>query len=239
MATFSGPKNTIKTPLLILDAKNPKSYPGSGTTWYDISGNNNHGTFINQPYWQSTEGGIFIFDGVDDRITTTLRYWGNNVTFSAWVKRVENVTYYNMFMGRYLPYFSFLANAQNFWSYYTTGVGQTVLYTRTLNNNTWYNFTYTITSDGTTSVMKNYTNGVLDTVGSYNGTSINGDGGAVFNGSHSNYDPGYYFTVGDGSSFNWYPFRGSIGRVEVYNEALTSQEILDNFNVNKYIYGYI
>jgi hypothetical protein len=30
--------------VLCLDARNPKSYPGTGNTWFDISGNNNHAT---------------------------------------------------------------------------------------------------------------------------------------------------------------------------------------------------
>ena len=30
--------------LLNLDAANPASYSGTGTTWNDLSGNNNHGT---------------------------------------------------------------------------------------------------------------------------------------------------------------------------------------------------
>lgn len=30
--------------VLYLDAANPKSYSGSGTTWYDLTGNNNNAT---------------------------------------------------------------------------------------------------------------------------------------------------------------------------------------------------
>ena len=30
-----------------VDAGNGNSYPGSGTTWSDLSGNNNHATLIN------------------------------------------------------------------------------------------------------------------------------------------------------------------------------------------------
>lgn len=49
--------------VLHLDAANPKSYPGSGTTWYDLSGNSNHFTLINSPAFS---GSYFGFDGVDD-----------------------------------------------------------------------------------------------------------------------------------------------------------------------------
>ncbi|MEZ5256616.1 MAG: hypothetical protein R2705_06915 [Ilumatobacteraceae bacterium] len=32
------------TPLFYLDATNPASYPGSGSTWTDLSGNSRNGT---------------------------------------------------------------------------------------------------------------------------------------------------------------------------------------------------
>lgn len=35
--------------VLHLDAANPKSYPGSGTVWKDLSGNGNDGTLVNSP----------------------------------------------------------------------------------------------------------------------------------------------------------------------------------------------
>ena len=64
------------------DAANPKSYPGSGTTWYDLSGNDNHGTLLNSPTFNSDKGGCFVFDGTNDRIsftlvaTKTVCFWG-------------------------------------------------------------------------------------------------------------------------------------------------------------------
>ena len=64
------------------DAANPKSYPGSGTTWYDLSGNDNHGTLLNEPSFSSDKGGCFTFDGTNDRISftsvaiKTVCFWG-------------------------------------------------------------------------------------------------------------------------------------------------------------------
>lgn len=54
--------------VLCLDAGNSKSYPGSGTTWNDLSGNGNNGTLVNGVGYASRNGGIFTFDGVDDHI---------------------------------------------------------------------------------------------------------------------------------------------------------------------------
>lgn len=44
--------------VLAVDAGNLSSYPGSGTTWFDLSGNNNNGTFVGSISFQSTNGGV-------------------------------------------------------------------------------------------------------------------------------------------------------------------------------------
>jgi prepilin-type N-terminal cleavage/methylation domain-containing protein len=48
---------------LNLDAGNAASYPGSGTTWTDISGNNNNGSFVNTITYDSNNGGSLVFNG--------------------------------------------------------------------------------------------------------------------------------------------------------------------------------
>jgi len=50
--------------ILALDAANPKSYPGSGNIWYDMSKSRAHSTLINSPTWNSQ--GYFSFDGIND-----------------------------------------------------------------------------------------------------------------------------------------------------------------------------
>lgn len=54
---------------LCLDAGNTKSYPGSGTTWTDISRNGNTGTLTNGPTFSSANKGAIVFDGTNDYIT--------------------------------------------------------------------------------------------------------------------------------------------------------------------------
>lgn len=82
MASAAGPNIVTDNLKLFFDAANPKSYPGSGTTVYDLSGNNNHGTLLNSPTFSSDQGGCFTFDGSDDRIsftsvaTKTVCFWG-------------------------------------------------------------------------------------------------------------------------------------------------------------------
>ena len=54
--------------VLNLDAGNPYSYAGAGTTWYDVSTSNNNSTLTNGPTYSSDSGGGIVFDGVDDYV---------------------------------------------------------------------------------------------------------------------------------------------------------------------------
>ena len=51
--------------VLYLDAANPKSYPGTGTTWYDLSGNGRHATKAGSqsPTYPLFSNGYFTFTG--------------------------------------------------------------------------------------------------------------------------------------------------------------------------------
>lgn len=94
-STFQyGPKVVTDGLILYLDAANPKSYPGSGTDWIDLSRlNNNNGTLINGPTFDSANGGNIVFDGIDDYVDTTnpsnlspsssfsLSVWGNGIGY--------------------------------------------------------------------------------------------------------------------------------------------------------------
>lgn len=55
--------------VLNLDAADPKSYPGSGTIWYDLSGRNNHGNLFNGPIYNTASPIHLAFDGVNDVAT--------------------------------------------------------------------------------------------------------------------------------------------------------------------------
>jgi hypothetical protein len=50
MALYHSPSISTNGLILCLDAANPKSYPGSGTTWFDLSGNGNHFTIAATAY---------------------------------------------------------------------------------------------------------------------------------------------------------------------------------------------
>jgi uncharacterized delta-60 repeat protein len=89
MALSHSPQISLNGLVLCLDAANSKSYPGSGTTWTDLSGNGNNGTLTNGPTFDSDNLGSLVFDGVDDysELTSnytlsagwTLSFWGNPI----------------------------------------------------------------------------------------------------------------------------------------------------------------
>ena len=68
MASAAGPNIVTDGLILHLDAANTQSYPGSGTTWTDISGKNNSPTLINGPTFNSDNMGSIVLDGTDDMV---------------------------------------------------------------------------------------------------------------------------------------------------------------------------
>ena len=75
--------------VLALDAGNIKSYPGSGTTWGDLSGNGNVGIMTNGPVYSSMNGGTIVFDGNNDNVsigTNGFSFGSSPGTLSAWAK---------------------------------------------------------------------------------------------------------------------------------------------------------
>jgi len=76
---FTGPDIVTDGLVLALDAANPKSYPGSGTTWYDISGNGNTGSLINSPTYVVDNFGTFTIDGTNEYFTAS-----GVVTTTSW-----------------------------------------------------------------------------------------------------------------------------------------------------------
>jgi hypothetical protein len=82
MGTLSGGPNIVTDGLVLhLDAANPKSYPGSGTTWADLSGRRYNFNLINGPTFNSNNLGGIEQDGINDYIerthTTDLAFNGN------------------------------------------------------------------------------------------------------------------------------------------------------------------
>ncbi|MDC0119905.1 cadherin domain-containing protein, partial [Flavobacteriaceae bacterium] len=62
--TDLGFEGIVKDGLLLhLDSRNSSSYPGTGSIWYDLSGNGFNGNLINSPSFSDENGGIINLDG--------------------------------------------------------------------------------------------------------------------------------------------------------------------------------
>ncbi len=88
VATGFNQQDIVKDGLVLwLDANDKTSYPGTGTTWRDLSGLNNSGLLTNGPTFDTANGGSIVFDGSDDygkndvpnlptgNVTTTICAW--------------------------------------------------------------------------------------------------------------------------------------------------------------------
>jgi len=211
--------------VLALDAGNPKSYPGSGTTWNDISGQGNNGTLVNGVGFDSSNGGSLSFDGVDDYIqlqTTTLS--AASSTISSWINiddfitgksstgRVfirNSVNNFNNLIGFYNGGYSFEVST-NSNPHEMAGRTTGNVSSSAISPGSWFNFSLVFDLN----IFYGYVNGIQ--LGS---AALSSD--LSFN------------RIGDGSGFaDSYPayMKGKISNFQVYNKALTSQEIQQNFN---------
>jgi hypothetical protein len=85
MSLSRGPKIVTNGLVLYLDAANTKSYSGSGTAWYNLSGNSNTGTLTNGPTFSAGNQGSIVFDGVNDNVLlSSTAGLTNNFTIDLW-----------------------------------------------------------------------------------------------------------------------------------------------------------
>ena len=93
MSTRYNPSIVRDNLVLYLDAANTKSYPGSGTTWTDISRKGTDGTLTNGATFNSDNMGRIVFDGTNDYVDiTSLPVISSTsaMTMEAWVN-VDNL----------------------------------------------------------------------------------------------------------------------------------------------------
>jgi hypothetical protein len=72
---------------MFLDAGNASSYPGSGTAWTDLSGNSRNGTLTGGPTYTSADGGSIVFDGTNDFVQCSGSITATAATFVIWMRR--------------------------------------------------------------------------------------------------------------------------------------------------------
>lgn len=183
--------------------------------------NNYTGDITNGPTYDSTNGGSLVFDGVNDFVLTNFVNIGNNMTFEAWVKCTQNISSLNMFMGKYLPYFGFAGGNSLFFSNYIDNTQRSIQTATNLSLNVWYHAVFTTSYSGSQTTMKIFVNGVESALNTFSGAQTNANN---------------FFMIGDGnngSNASWYPFKGNVALVRIFNRTLTNAEILTNYNTTK------
>lgn len=113
LITGGPPSITVSNLLLYWDVSNPNSYPGTGTTIYDLSENGNNGTLVNGVSYNSSNGGVLVFDGIDDFVfSNTPNLASSNytvigasryVSITSGFQRIINSTSNNWLMGHWGP----------------------------------------------------------------------------------------------------------------------------------------
>lgn len=84
MSVYGGPKIVTDGLIVHLDAANTKSYPGSGTTWTDLSGNGNTGSLNNSQSFSSNNGGYIInsnYQNISITQNSTINDHSGNYTY--------------------------------------------------------------------------------------------------------------------------------------------------------------
>ena len=201
--------------MLILDAKNPRSYTGSGTSWRDVSGNGYTATLVSSPTYNAS--GYFVFTGTQSATVTNPLFSSqtnlNQVwTVSAWlsVDDTASQSLINFGIGLYPSY-----GTNNSLLYLNSGVNDYYTYGGDVGSLGWKYITFRFqNSNGTRTIYSNATN--ITTSGP-NATST-----PVALNSTS--------TIASN-------LRGNLATLEIYNRLLTDAEVTQNFNAMRGRYG--
>jgi|LakMenEpi03Aug12_release.lakeMendotaPanAssembly.Ray.scaffolds.fasta_scaffold109161_2 hypothetical protein len=214
--------------VLYLDSGNSSSYPGSGTTWTDLSGNGKNITLVNCTYSGSGSSGYINFNGSSSYGTLGSALFGapSSTTFSVslWVYGNSNpVSPQEWFSqwdssgsGQSLFVGARNYSAGNATVYIADGGSATVPYNTTGNWTNW-----TVINDVNNNNAYIYSNGVLratlgsKAAGTYSAPLYLGKQGSL-----------------DGEYFN-----GRMSIVRAFNRALTSAEVAQEFNAFRGRYG--
>ena len=228
--------------VLDLDAAKRDSYAGVGTAWNDISGNRNNGSLTNSPTFNNVNSGSIVFDGVDDygeaQRNITLR--PDYVTICAWVKYTggQNLSFIggcgNTGTAGYSLYINCVGGIPNNFGF-IAGNGNTIGGgTPSVNFGTPGVSTINYicaTFDG--SILRGYQNGVL-----INSVTQPTPGPLVYPTTGSSPILGGMFIGIIESSISVARYwTGNIFQIKVYNRALSSTEILQNYNATKSRFG--
>jgi hypothetical protein len=232
MGIFRGPNFTRNGLVLSIDAGSYRSYIGNGTSVKDVSRNGKNGTLTNGASFNSSNGGVFSFDGVDDYISipnsSTINPNSGSFSIICWVnsdpsndgdswdlwvgKRSGGSNGYYVGANNPSGVRFMIGNDAN--SRTDTGF---ISYTF----NTWAMFTAILNrTDNTQTIIRN----------NYEETAVTTPSGGNY------YNTGT-LSIGGDIGVNAYYVNGKIGNVLMYNTALTPERVGEIFNATKKRYG--
>jgi hypothetical protein len=241
MALAHSPALVTSGLTLCLDAANPKSYPGSGTTWTDLSGNGNNGTLVNGVGYSGDNLGSLVFDGVNDYVNSN--YFpnlspGDSYSHSVWFK-TTSATVGDNGSNRLIEARDssksgnpLIASGVNFSASNTlfflvrgsNGIRRDIVVSNiSVNDGVWRQVHFQILSNGHTQIYLNGESLGQNTSGV--DTNINLSDRFLAIGARN---------LEGNISAN---FNGNIAQVSIYNRALTASEIQQNYNALKSRYG--
>ena len=211
--------------VLCLDAADKVSYPGAGTTWFDLSGNGLDGT-ISGAVFNSGDGGSIVFDGTNDYVNlaaSSKHYFGrSDFSVEVWVKTTSNGRNIALHRNSGSTRYTLLEIDSNkarllMWrssANYSIGTG-----TSTINDNTWHHIVATRIES--VPAVYIYVDGALEGSGADN---------ALDAPENSNW---YLASQTGADKF----MDGSISNFRLYNKALTLEEVKQNFNALRGRFG--
>jgi len=225
MAFHRGPKIVTDGLVLYLDAANPKSYVSSSTTTNSLVGSVT-GSLLNGVGYSSESNGSWTFDGSNDFVNTQNISFTANIDFTLIVMIKSDI---------YSSSGGILAN-KGYWSSGGQGVAignisvpQTIYgYVTTDTGHYSVNSNITTPYDWNHVVLRRLSNNLVFYV---NGSKIGN--GTTISGTVTDLSP--FFTIGGHSNAGGW--NGNMSFVQIYNRALSADEILQNYNATKSRFG--
>ena len=212
MGIAYNPRTITDGLVLCLDAANSKSYPGSGTTWTDLSGRGNTGTLTNGPTYNSGNLGSLSFDGTNDYVNAPLTKTAT-CTFSCWARTTT------------------LAGSPMLFNAGPNGNGPDIFfYNGKISWNTWDGDGNPLATTPASVTDGNYHYYVVVNDASSN-TKLYYDGFLLGTATYKSAAANTNLTIGGNTSD--YMWNGNISNFSVYNRALTAAEIQQNFNATR------
>lgn len=218
-------KETIVTNNLVVhvDADNRDSYPGSGTTWADLSGNGRNGTLTSTAIDYNKQS--LIFNGGNEFVTFSQYDFGNEFTLNCFIKpsNISNIRalFSNSSTGvatNGVRIFINLENQSSRTLHMEIGNGSSGLYVSTgaiITYDTWQHVAFTLNKNTSKGII--YHNGIKVTESTLSFTNYNTN--AVFR----------FGAIGNGG----YVYVGALANYLLYNRALTESEIKQNYDNQK------